>query len=121
MVFGCSCSSTKKEGFQTSIPTLEQRAKAVIEAMYATATSSVANSKDMNTVYQIWYSNMVKKGLSTIYINSEVFTDMKQLVVTKQMNVNAVANVIRPYYEKELLSIQNSANVPPFQPVCLNY
>jgi hypothetical protein len=95
---------------QRAIPTLAERSQAVIDALLDTASSRLVNTQDMNTAYDIWASNMAKRGLAgTIYTSPQLFDTLQQMVIDRDVVRSNVMKVIAPYYDKELRLIYQNA------------
>jgi hypothetical protein len=101
-------------------PTVERRVAQVIYAMHETAASPVMNSKDVNTIYQLWYGNMHKQGVpADIYIRADVFRALYDLVQTSTFTPDNVQRIVAPLFHQEAES--GGKSVQEFRPVCLNY
>lgn len=99
---------------------LENRVASIIYVMYDIAVNPARNTNDENTMYQIWYSTMLKRGLPDNYVTPELFAQLKDLIDHGNFAPNAVEKIVRPYFEKERPPVGEGIYFP-FRPVCLNY
>lgn len=82
---------------ETPMPSLENRTAAVLLVMYDLGTSNLVNTTDVNVVYKLWSSQMVKRGLPDHYINPELFEALKG-----NLSPPNVMKLLREYYDVEL-------------------
>lgn len=99
---------------------IENRVESIIYVMYELAVNPVRNTNDENTMYNIWYSTMIKRGLPDTYANPELFSELKGLIDRSEFSPVIVEKVIKPYYDSEKRPIGEGVAFP-FRPVCLNY
>jgi ABC-type dipeptide/oligopeptide/nickel transport system permease component len=108
----------KTEKFGNRLPSLEERSFQIFQATKNTLNSSLVNSQDPNTTYQIWLSNMAKQGLGlSVYSNPQVFNGVVSL---SPLSVENVAYQIYHYYDLELRSYATLPVHHPITSVCSN-
>lgn len=105
-----------------SIPLgIEGIVERIVYGMYEAAVTPAAPLQaDRNTRYQLWYSNMLRRGVPDAYITPETFDDLYKLVAQSRLSPENVETVIRPIYEYAS-SERTAPSSLPFRPVCLNY
>lgn len=96
---------------------LEKIVEHMMYGVYEAALVPIHTQPDPNTRYQVWYSNMLRRGIPSAYITPEVY---EQIYNGPNVRPEEVEAIIRPIYDTELSRPPASASAP-FQPVCLNY
>lgn len=99
---------------------IENRVESIIYVMYELAVNPIRNTNDENTMYNIWYSTMIKRGLPDNYTDPALFAELKSLIDRREFSPQVVEKVIKPYYDSERRPIGEGVAFP-FRPVCLNY
>lgn len=77
------------EHFKTPC-TKEQVAYYVILAMHDVATSSLVNKNDINVVYSVWSSQMIKRSVPEEYITPQFFQSIHDLHRSGKLSSNNV-------------------------------
>lgn len=82
--------------------TLDERVEAVIYAMYDTGKPLVPHNKqNPSATYQLWYSNMYRRGLPEHYITPALYQELYALIRADNFSPTTVARAIRPYFDAE--------------------
>lgn len=92
----------------------------VVYGMHEAAFTPISLQADRNTRYQVWYSNMLRRGVPDVYITPETFDDLYNLLAQYRLSPENVETIIRPIYESSPARSPVSQQ-QPFRPVCLNY
>lgn len=96
---------------------IQEIVEKVVYGMHEAAFAPTSLQADRNTRYQLWYSNMLRRGVPDTYVTPETFDALYSLVAQSRLSPENVETIIRPIYE----STPPSRHVQPFRPVCLNY
>jgi hypothetical protein len=93
-------------------PTIEKRAAQVLWVWHDIATSSLINTGDVNSIYRIWSSQMVKRGVPDIYINRHMYDTLSVLTIADQLTPQQVIHAITPTYQQELQQRSQPKHIP---------
>ncbi len=111
--------------FPKTLVSLDERVIGVAQAWDDTMWSPLTNRKDLNSMYNLWYSNMVKQGLSNDYINPKIFEQLYELSQKDEWTREGVAKIISPAYELEKTRyidiMQATAARKITKPLCTQY
>lgn len=85
----------------TKMATLDERILGVGQAWDDTMWSPLSNRKDPNSLYNLWYSNMIKQGMSKDYITPKIFESLYALSERNEWTKENVGKVIAASYHLE--------------------
>jgi hypothetical protein len=80
---------------------LEQRANALLNAWKDTLQNRMLNTTDINVMYDMWYSNMARRGLAPLYATHDVFQASMPFAMKQQLTLAHAKTILSPYIGKE--------------------
>lgn len=108
-----SNSTTKKTEMYTL---LESRSNSLILAWKDTLENRLLNTTDPNVMYDMWYSNMARRGLAKLYACIEIFEESKEYAIDNSLTVDIASNILEPYIDKEFVKCKPN----PVNNICMN-
>lgn len=84
-----------------TMASLDERIVGVGQAWDDTMWSPISNRTDLNSLYNLWYSNMVKQGMSKDYITPRIFEELYTISNKSEWTKANVGKIIAPSYELE--------------------
>lgn len=85
---------------------LEQRAHGLINAWKDTLSHRMLNTTDMNVMYDMWYSNMARRGMAPLYATEGVFQESMPLALQQQLSLDHAKVILMPYVGEEAKKCQ---------------
>jgi hypothetical protein len=96
-----SSSRTKEEDANELL--LDRRANSLMQAWNDTLTNRLLNTTDPNVMYDMWYSNMARRGLAPLYATQDVFHISMPLALNRTLTLEKANVILEPYLPKERL------------------
>ncbi len=95
---------------------LEQRAHGLLNAWKDTLQNRLLNTTDLNVMYDMWYSNMARRGLAPLYASEDVFHLSMPPAMNGTLTLLQAKMLLQPYVAQEKLTCKPIA----MGKVCLN-
>lgn len=97
---------------------IDGRVAMMVFAWNDTVQSPQKNDMDSNVYYQIWYSNVLRRGLNVVYTCPLLFAKIAQHSKEGTLDAMVLRHLMIPYYEREV--VPPAAEMMPLAPVCHN-
>lgn len=108
-----------------TMASFDERIVGVGQAWDDTMWSPISNQKDPNSLYNLWYSNMVKQGMSSDYITPRIFEELYAISNQNEWTKENVGKIIAPSYELEKQRYMDMQKVTALRkistPLCTQY